>query len=140
MRSFLVVDVLYVCLCVCAFVRAFVFVVCGLVQMSLLCCDIFRTFSSTRRSLSFLSVFAFCRGFSLALLVFVTIYLISSSRGFYGLRGVSILSINSLDFIVDVFSERRLRIRFQIFLQLGHGRRADDARTDEIAVSNETQG
>ena len=136
MRSFVVVDVLYVCLCVCAFVRAFVFVV----QMSLLCCDIFRTFSSTRRSLSFLSGFAFCRGLSLALLVFVTINLISSSRGFYGLRGVSILSINSLDFIVDVFSERRLRIRFQIFLQLGHGRRADDARTDEIAVSNETQG
>ena len=100
----------------------------------------FAHFHQCEEDLSFLSVFAFCRGFSLALLVFVTINLISSSRGFYALRGVSILSINSLDFIVDVFSERRLRIRFQIFLQLGHGRRADDARTDEIAVSNETQG
>ena len=129
---------MYVCLCVCAFVRAFVFVVwcrCKLFRVV-----IFFAFSSIRRSLSFLSVFAFCRGFSLALLVFVTIYLISSSRGFYGLRGISILSINSLDFFVDVFSERRLRIRVQIFLQLGDGRRADDARTDEIAVSNETQG
>lgn len=128
---------MYVCLCVCAFVRAFVFVVWCKCLFRVV---IFFAFSSIRRSLSFLSVFAFCRSFSLALLVFVTIYLISSSRGFYGLRGVSILSINSLDFIVDVFSERRLRIRFQIFLQLGDGRRADDARTDEIAVSNETQG
>lgn len=115
--------------------KAFVFVV----QMSSFI-DIFRTFS-IRRSLYLSSrrcrflLFAFVSG-----VVVVTINLISSSRGFRALRGVSILSINSLDFIVDVFSERRLRIRFQIFLQLGHGRRADDARTDEIAVSNETQG
>lgn len=115
--------------------KAFVFVV----QMSSFV-DIFRTFS-IRRSLYLSSrrcrflLFAFVSG-----VVVVTINLISSSRGFRALRGVSILSINSLDFIVDVFSERRLRIRFQIFLQLGDGRRADDARTDEIAVSNETQG
>jgi len=58
----------------------------------------------------------------------------------HGLRGISILSIYSLDFFVHVFAERRLGVRFQIFLQLRHGRRADDARTDEIAVANETQG
>lgn len=52
MRSFLVVDVLYVCLCVCAFVRAFVFVV----QMSLLCCDIFAHFHQ-REDLSLSSRF-----------------------------------------------------------------------------------
>jgi hypothetical protein len=124
----------YVRLCVCAREKERSFLWCRLVLFLIFFAHFHQCEDLFLFPLGFCFLPLFLSG------VVVTINLISSSRGFCALRGVSILSINSLDFIVDVFSERRLRIRFQIFLQLGHGRRADDARTDEIAVSNETQG